>query len=372
MADMSNPTMPQMKPLDGSTSIDDKMRFGPLRLSYASARTLAKRIAEEVVDRLAGRPVVIANGSILADLSNLQAAYVMLAGLEREYQAIVKLASPVPHVDRQLDRAARDALPRTAATIGTAALVAGTAAVANFSTVGAVLSGALGVISLFRQDVEFRGTETAVDTLAFEIATGSALKDIGTKGHRDLTVVVPDLMVLPPVDESPGSLHAHMAAVEAAKASAWSAAAPLVAQLASLEAQLDLASKHKDEAQTSALSAEIAATRRRLDPIAVPLERADQRYSDLQVQWTRTDAQPPPLTRMLRAEALRALRPVYLHCAVIASGGHHRITRSLVRTMFTGDGLSFSGGTIARWTLLSADGGIEVGGIFEEHQTESA
>jgi hypothetical protein len=78
------------------------------------------------------------------------------------------------------------------------------------------------------------------------------------------------------------------------------------------------------------------------------------------------------LARLLRAEAIKTEEPIYLHAVVVSSGGHHRIARSLWRTMFYGDGLTFVGGATVRWSLLAADGSIEKGGIRVERISSTA
>ena len=72
------------------------------------------------------------------------------------------------------------------------------------------------------------------------------------------------------------------------------------------------------------------------------------------------------LARLLRAEVIQKKQPIYLHAKVVSSGGHHRISRSLFRTLFVGDGLSFAGGAIVRWGLLTGTGELLLGGILSE------
>jgi len=66
---------------------------------------------------------------------------------------------------------------------------------------------------------------------------------------------------------------------------------------------------------------------------------------------------------LLRAEAIRKSDSVFLHGAIVSSGGHQRISRSLFRFLLFGDGLSFKGGVVIRWGLLAADGSVIKGGI---------
>lgn len=366
MAESKN-TLPEVKPLDGKTAVDEHMKAGPARLTYVAANTIADNIVAEVRNRVGSDPLVIVSTATLADFANLEAASVTLDGLKREYDLIADLAArssarPAP---------AKPGGPLRESVTGALASIASVAGAASaaLGPAGALVGMALGVVSLFRQDVEYKGTETTVDPLAFEIAVASALKKAGAP-----LVVVPDLLIPRPPSQAEGSLHHHLVAVETAKTSAWSAAAPLVAELASLEAQLDQATKDKDKDRAATLTAAVTNARRNLDPIALPLERADQRYSEMQTQWSKVDESHPlsPLARMLRAERIEAIGARYLHCAIVSSGGYHRITRSLLRTMFSGDGISFTGGAVARWALLSRFGEIECGGVTQSDESESA
>ena len=62
------------------------------------------------------------------------------------------------------------------------------------------------------------------------------------------------------------------------------------------------------------------------------------------------------------------MNPRYLHALVVASGGFNRTSRSLLRTIFSGDGLSFLGGATARWALLKENGSVAKGGIESEQE----
>jgi hypothetical protein len=68
------------------------------------------------------------------------------------------------------------------------------------------------------------------------------------------------------------------------------------------------------------------------------------------------------LPRMLRAESLRGFGAALLHSAIVASGGNTRTMLNLWRTLWSGDGMSFSGGAVARWALVTPDVGFLAGG----------
>lgn len=350
-------------PEQGKTTIDDKMFFEPVRLSYESSSLLAKRIASRIAERVAGQSVVIVRESLLADFANLNATYLTLQQLRNEYDALAQRAAgaiPTPAFSKEGVKSrgfVKESLAATAAVAGVA-----TAAVAASGPLAPVVGAALGLVALLRQDVEYHGEQTTVDALAFEIALANDLKAAGAT-----RVVVPDLTLLPP-STGEDSIQVQLAAVQEARNRAWTEITPLIAELAGLERELDEATRAKAQQEIDALAPRITAARRDLDPLALPLERADQKLTDLQTQWAQADQATgmSVLARMLRAESLHSLDPIYVHAAVIASGGHHRISRNLFRMVFMGDGLSFQGAAIVRWAMLGRDGSLLEGGILTQ------
>lgn len=339
-----------VKPLEGKTTIDDKMFFEPERLSYESAVEAAARIAHRIKAQVSVATVVIAGTRLLADFSNLVASYLTLDNLRRDYESLATLAQTVAK-RREISATPLEGV-RIAAVLP---------AVSSMITpVTATVGAALGLVSLFRQDVEYHGEKTTVDELAFELALAAQVKEMGAA-----RVFVPDLMVLSPPQDKNNSLQGHLEKAQEAKARAWAGAAPLISELVRLESELDKAATSKDQKALDRLSGEVSDMRRDLAPISDPLSRLDQRFADLQNQWNQADPASGlvQLGRLLRAEALRALNPIYLHAAVVSSGGFYRITRNLFRMLFMGDGLSFAGGTAVRWSLLDQAGAVNDGGI---------
>ena len=101
----------------------------------------------------------------------------------------------------------------------------------------------------------------------------------------------------------------------------------------------------------------------------------DQRFDALQSQLSKPDTDGSGLTifaRLLRAESIGARSPMLVHVRVLTAGGSNRVSRSLFRTMFTGDGLSSSGGAVVSWAILSEHGAIEDGGIITESMSASS
>jgi hypothetical protein len=366
---MPNSMLPPVTPLEGKTTIDDVMVFGPVRLSYRSAIDIAEKIAAQVTDRTKGRVVVIAGTSLLADFANLQAIYLLLEGLRTDYHSLAQYAEDWSQRRAQPQSEEAD-LSFAFPTSTTASLLTGAAAVA-LTPVSTFLGAALGLVSLFRKDVEYHGAQTVVDPLAFELALAAKLRERDPETQK---VFVSDLMVVPLAETQKDSLRDRLQKVQTAKARAWAAIGPSISQLVRLEAQLDQATKDKNKDLVDRLSGEVSNLRRDLDPLVAPLERADQQLADLQTQWNQIDQSTglTGLARLLRAEAVHALHPIYLHAAIVSSGGYNRISRSLFSTIFRGDGVSFAGGAIARWALLKGDGSVDTGGILTAQRSSGS
>lgn len=335
-------------PLEGKTTVDDKMTFEPERLSYAAAVRVAAFIASAVEPHLRAQSVVIAGDAFLADLGNLTTAKRQLTILADEYRRIVKT----------LTAAAAPAAGPAPAVVAPA--------VVPVPAIAAGLQSALGLVALLRENVEFRGVATKIDPRAFEIALAAELRK-----YPVASVFVPDLVAFTAAVNQQGSLSALWEAVQEARHDAWRAAGPLLAELGKKDAALDAATRNNAANEVEKLSLEVFELRRKVEPLTQTLGAADRRLHDLQSQWDKQSETTglSMLTRLLRAEVIQLKAPKYLHAAVVSSGGHHRVSRHLFRMLFLGDGLSSMGGIVARWALLEQDGSFVNGGIRAARQS---
>lgn len=333
-------------PLEGTTTVDDKMTFEPGRLSYVAARRIAALVAQRVKPHVGTAAVVLAGDAFLADLGNLRAATLQLEMLADDYR----------RVSGSLNAANANRTASMTPTVLTTGVV---------PAVTAGLQGALGLVSLLRENVEFKGVETRVDPRAFEIALASQLTARGVA-----KVYVPDLMVVKTPDDTNESFRGKWRVMQEARQAAWQSVGPLLADLARKDAELDLASRTGTAAQVAALSSDVIQLRRTVEPFTEILQHAEKRLGDLQAQWDKASETTSltMLTRLLRAEAIDAMTPRYLHAAVVLSGGHNRVSRNLFRMIFLGDGLSSMGGVVVRWALLEADGRFVAGDLSEARQ----
>ena len=296
-------------PLEGKTAVDDKMTFEPERLSYAAARRVAMFVADAVLDDVGDAPVAIAGEAFLGDLGNLSTVKLQIDMLADDFRRVTSSSAPSA------------AVPGTTATLPAA-----------IPAITAGLQSALGLVSLLRENVEFHGVASRIDPRSFEIALAAELR-----ARHVAKVIVPDLTVVRNPQADAESFRGKWQSMQEARQAAWRAAgfpggAP---------------AKKDAESQPEVLA------------------QLDRRMADLQTQLDKTSETTglTMLARLLRAEAIDRQRPRYLHCAVVSSGGHNRVSRHLFRMLFLGDGLSSMGGVVVRWTLLEPDGSIGKGGL---------
>lgn len=369
-------TTPAITPLAGTTTLDDKVQFEPQRLSYEAVDHIAQKIADKVGHRIDGKSVVIIEVSVLTDLSNLQAIQLELDLITAEYRGIAKAAKHLstrrakPEAESDsMETAVEGEGDRLSYSITGKSVLTGlaktTGGLANLNTgiaaASALATSAVGLLSLFRQDVQYKGADTSIDKLSLQLALGSHLV-----AHQPTAkVFIADLLNLPALRTEPHCLHARLLQVEEARGNAWSLIAPHVTELANLDMQLDEAARANNQDRLDQLTRQAAALRHDLQPISDPLSRADQRLANLNATLTHTDPASgfSFLARLLNVEALQARKPLFLHCAAAASGGSFRIIHSLWRTLFSGDGITSIGGAVVRWGLLADDGALLAGGI---------
>jgi hypothetical protein len=349
------------QPLEGSATLDDKMTFEPTRLSYRGAVAAAAEIARVTCEAMAqDREIVITGGELLTDLANLTATELMLAQSEKQYTAIAALADKL--LPEELEPSSVVfALPPGG---GTAAIKGAVAAfAAGIPPVVAGLQAGIGLLALFRENVEFTGTAVTLDQLAVQFAVAAALKT-----HAKPVVRVYETAILPALDSEHSALQKALDRVQDARGKAWSAAAPHVKSLIDAQVKLEAAAGVPNNKEAVKEAADrVTELRQQLAPITDALDDADKQFAGLTAQLEKVDEATGLLTlgRLLRAERMKRDAPLYLHVRVVASGGHHRVARNLFRMLFAGDGVSALGGAVVRWGLLDSEGALLAGGVYD-------
>jgi len=262
MADAPTP----VTPLEGKTAIDEKMFFEPERLSYQSGEAIAAAIAQAVKDDILQKTVVIVGTQLLADFANLQAIYATMESMTRDYESVASLGR-----DLSVRRSGPGRESTSKETSAAEFAVALTGAIAPAT---ALVNAAVGLVSFFREDVEYYGAKTVVDTLAFEISLAAHLLQGGAK-----EVIIPDLRVDPTIRTDPGSLSFGLAKVQKAKSNAWALIGPMISKLVQLEAELERAARNADQSELDRIAGLVSDLRRDMEPVTEPLARNDQRLA---------------------------------------------------------------------------------------------
>jgi hypothetical protein len=363
-------TVPAVTPLEGKTTLDDKMAFEPERLAYVSTRAAAIKVALRVLEKLPqaqgnnpARTVAITGGPLMADLNNLSAMLVLINQIKKQYDTCAAIAKalavpsvPPPPLDAEGDEGFESVK-------SIAKSVAKSIASAGFPPVASAATAVIGLLSFFRSDVEYKGATAKVDQLALRILIADKLK------CRCTEVIIDELVR---VDSSQAggnaSLLDALETLEQARDQAWTLLSPHLATLADAQAKLESASRAPNNMAGAQKAAEtVSVIRKRIGVASDALERADAQFEHVRSELEKADdGGTMMLAKLLRAELIRDVNPYYLHVSVVSSGGHHRVTRTLWRTLFWGDGLSAMGGVVVRWALLEPTGSFMCGGVVDE------
>jgi hypothetical protein len=303
-------------------------------LSYEAASHVAATIAIEVESAIKDRYVVVAGTELLADLANLVATRVTLEGIASDYRALAAHATVAAKTHASIAAASgAETMPGSNLVEGAIPIAAAIAsslseAVPPLAAAAAAVQAGIGLVSLFRQNVNVHGVAVGVDALAFEIEMAAQLHRRGAA-----RVYVSELLVFEVPRNDTKSLRGAIRHAQEARAKTWSELAPLVSHLANLEAAFDAAVAEGSQERVDLTIATIRDLRRMIDPIVAPLSKVDQRLDQLQAQFAASDSQSNGLTllaRLFRAESLKARDPLFVYVRVVASGEATELsTRSL-------------------------------------------
>jgi hypothetical protein len=346
-----------IKPVDGKTTIDDKVMFEAQRLSYDAARVIAEKIAQRISQRTKEKEVVIAGTQFLADMSNLVATKAILEELAKDYAL---LAETTPSVQAEF---------------ATRSLWRGAVAITSKlnPVVGAVTAGvqsALTLVSLFRQDVDYKGVPISIDTLAFELELAARVRM-----HKAREVIVPEFAVFAKPSAKDGALVTLLDKVKANRVAAIKAHAPKPSHPLGHDPKPPVPRKSGDVDESDLVLFDTHLPDADTDALNVELTHIDARFNDLQTQLMKSDVDPSVLTilaRLLRIETIVARSPILVHVRVVLAGGSNRMQHSLWSSMFHGDGFSSSGGAVVTWAILNVNGAVEDGGVFSHSMSAAS
>lgn len=344
----------RVKALEGSTSIDDKVFLECEILAHAAIARIADEVAEEVMEAVKKNPsqpgahptLFFLDDSLAPSLHLFSSLQLQLALIEKSFHAVA------PGVCEGVRKAAALSMRASTAPV--------------LSTVTGVMEGAFDLLGLFRQDTQLTGRTVTIQETALLLGLARALR------AKDCEVIYPKLLTFQAdrdIQMSQDQLSKLFDAVFRARQEAADRLRPALQKLADLErailggerehAEATIERQKDLEASSQDLKVQMVATKKDIDPDLVLFENTDSRWHELQKAMATADEKSGlvPLQMLSRAgeviERFQSAESAYLLFASgVVAGGTMRIKKSLWSTLFTGDGLEFSGGAVVTYALL--------------------
>ena len=350
----ANKTAASVKPLDGSTTIDDKVFLECEILAQEAVSKISQRIAHEIHELASEqRPatIILVDATIASALQMLAALELQLAFFEKSFAAVAPAGQP------------------TAGNVTRLAAVPGL----GIGAVTGAVQGVLDLLGLFRQDTQFNGRSVNIkdQALFLEIAHFLRVKKFQVLHPRLLSYQASEAIQL-----SESTLGKLFDGVFTARSAAVSRFRPQLARVSGIEQQIldrERDFPAADPARQKILTAEIQDlknqlidARKNLDPDLVLFDNTDTQWNELTKGLNAPDAKTGQVPIQLINRAVEAVcrfktaesTACFLYAEAIVAGGTTRIRRNLWRTLFVGDGLTFSGGAIVAYALFDGNARI--------------
>ncbi len=346
------------KALDGITSIDEKVFLECEILSHSAISRIAERIALEADQAIArtsqagaSNPTIILLDQILVSaLQVFSAVQLQLALIKKGFEEVASTAELQLALEKDADDSLRPNL------VGALPVAAVTDAVA----------GVVDLLGLFRQDTQFTGRTAQIKETAVYLEVAHALRANGFE------VIYPRLLgfqVEAKIQLSQKAVTDLFQDVFTAREHALGRLRPVLMELTRVEQEIvsreeeciDPAPDRQDVLTQGIQErkAELVKIRENLDPNLLLFKETDAQWNEMQRGLVHVDEKSglTPMQLISRAaEAIEHFRAsalsYFLYSEVAVAGGTMRIKRNLWRTLFYGDGISFSGGAVVSYALI--------------------
>lgn len=313
--------------LNGELKADDKVVMESQTLAYQAMSEIASKIRHRISNEVKGvKTLVVHNQSDVAAILYYQTLSNQIEVLKADYKA-----------NSTALNAALNAATGQGSGMEVVPLAAGIGLATNAVTAG------LDLLSLFRTDVDLKGTKFTIDEEALVAEVARNFKE----HDSTIKVLYPKMYNLPPGDTA----------------------------LDKSELLNSLKELYQEDAKSKSLLVRVEAlTDAQKKAVQAPadlLKSSVKRFGDLIAQLTTFDSETSTtaLTTLMRAERLRNIlrgaeggRVLYLK--VIDAGGTNRIKRN---RFFLTDRLSHSGAAIINYMVFDTDGTIMVSKVLYKH-----
>ena len=361
-----------VKVLEGKTAVDDDVKIETQMFSYNAVQEISKQIATRVnthINSTTGNSTAGAATIFIHDIS-LQSAI-------RAYQAFLIQKYAIQRELLRLEKNLEDKGPEKTMKSQAIPSVAGTA------------RSVIDLLSLFRQDTEFKGRSVIVEEEALVAQVAHEINKL----NQNATVVYPKLLppglsIIPDFESSKliesitvlqgiqEKAARHGRELEEKNEEQVKRRTELTEQIKTLQKDVNdkRAKLSPDDPKISATIGELATAKGELAKVtngAKTRENLKQAFADLNdlvasllgtLLKTEQAAGSTLLGTLLTAEnileQLKKKEGYLLALKPVSAGGSYRIRRNLFTTLFTGACLSYSGGAIVSFILLDWDSRI--------------
>jgi hypothetical protein len=387
----------RITPLEGTTTVDEKVFIESETLAYFALDKVCAQIAQEVYDTRAWH-VVLLNDAMSADIQNYFAVLTELKILEKSYASLVSkqlsmtgsAAAIGPAIEllglfrestsfsgrkfeiqeRPLMAALAGKLITKKISVRMPALFPVGGVAGPDSVFANVVQPLITDIRRLQEQLEERYSLPQPDSEALPSGWQQLLSALQSLANR-LASVQQELMKLaasdtnkPGKENSPADRVAELfQPVLVARRDAMGEIGPKLRQIAELDEELGRLEKGDplDPAKIAMAREKIAGLQSELRPALVLLEKTDSQFTELQNSMSKVEEKSglSRFARLVRAsEILGRKEAAFLYASVVSAGGAYRVSRNLLQTMFWKGNWSFSGGCIVWYTLFGADGTI--------------
>jgi hypothetical protein len=354
-----------VKPLEGKTTIDDKLSIECELLCYNSLNKIAAQIAAEFSEGHSSAHVIFLDDTCRSALQVHRAFSLEVELLKHEFGRVKEAAAPE--------------LPATEGEVVQEALTPGlvtSALKASVNGARGLAGSVIDLLALFRTDTTYSGRTVTINQNSLALSLAGALTK---RGH---SVIYPKLLLFP-TSNSASQTEKEFSSFLQSLVDARDGANDAVHSLATRVAlgsqhlsELQKSRKHTHQREESNANQQIVSQQQQLIKDRLQLE-------DCQRWFTTLDGHFQAMIKTLNTPDAKGIVPLqllqiaqqllsrfsgaptntfFLHAEVANAGGSYRIRRNLLRTLFWSDGLSYSGGVIVSYAFVDSEAIVKISG----------
>jgi hypothetical protein len=344
---------PDVKALQGKTTVDDKVSIEAEILAYSAISKIAKRIASEFhskfPDPASGYRIIVLDDSLVAALTAHQTLVMELDLISNGFARVIEAGTPSAAAAKPGAR-----LEMFVAPAGFMGALSGTAMLGR---------SLIDLLSLFRQDTSYYGRSYTVNDSALVLEVVRYLK----AERGDIQCIYPKLLLYRPGAAAQtwhGRFKRRLTEVYDLRDRADRVVADLSKSCLELQLKIQPPAPRQppSDSELTEFTSELIAKKILHDSCEKLFDANDAKLSQTVNGLSTPDAKGvTPLEIIQKAEEIVARFEVcrtntfLLYVQAVDLAGNYRIRSNLWRTLWNSDGLSYSGGAIVTFGFLNGD-----------------